>query len=46
MVSIIEAEMIRNTRVSKSRIRAGETRKRHSEAAAADGAAEGDGGAH
>ena len=34
MVSIAEAERIRRERISESRIRAGETRKRHSEAAA------------
>ncbi len=33
MVSIAEAERIRSERVSKSRIRAAETRKRHSEQA-------------
>jgi hypothetical protein len=42
MVSIAEAERIRRERISKSRIRAGETSKRRSEAAAAAvGAAEG-----
>ncbi len=35
MVSIAEAERIRRERISESRIKAGETRKRHSEAAAA-----------
>ena len=46
MVSIAEAERIRRKRISKSRIKAGETRKRRSEAAAAAvGAAEGGGGA-
>ena len=46
MVSIAEAERIRRERISESRIRAGETRKRQSEAtAAAVGAAEGGGGA-
>ncbi len=44
MVSIAEAERIRRERISKSSTRAGETRKRHSEAAAAAGAAEGGGG--
>ena len=44
MVSIAEAEWIRSECLSESRIRAAETRKRSSEAAAA-GAAEGDGGA-
>ncbi len=45
MVSITEAESIRRERISESRIRAGETRKRRSEAAAAAvGAAEGGGG--
>ena len=44
MVSIAEAERIRSERVSESRIRAAETRKRRSEAAAAGGAAEGSGG--
>ena len=45
MVSIAEAERIRKERISESRIRAAETRKRRSEAAAAGGAAEGGGGA-
>ena len=46
MVSIAEAERIRREHISESRIKAGETRKRHSEAAAAAvGAAEGGGGA-
>ena len=46
MVSIAEAERIRRERISESRIKAGETRKRHSEAAAAAvGAAKGGGGA-
>ena len=44
MVSIAEAERIRSERLSESRIRAAETRKRRSEAAAAGGA-EGGGGA-
>ena len=45
MVSIAEAERIRRERISESRIRAGETRKRRSKAAAAAvGAAEGGGG--
>ena len=39
MVSIAEAERIRSERVSEGRIRAAETRKRRSEAAAAGGAA-------
>jgi hypothetical protein len=39
MVSIAEAEMIRSERIRKTRIRAGETRKLLSEAAAAAGAA-------
>jgi hypothetical protein len=43
MVSIAEAERIRNERLSESRLRAAETRKRRSEAAAAAGAAQGDG---
>ena len=44
MVSIAEAERIRHERISESRIRAGETRKRRSEAAAAAvGAVEGGG---
>ncbi len=46
MLSIAEAERIKCERISESRIRAGETRKRHSEAAAAAGAAEGGGRAH
>ena len=41
MVSIAEAEKIRAERLSESRIRAAETRKRSSEAAAAAGAADG-----
>ena len=46
MVSITEAERIRCERISESRIKAGETRKRRSEAAAAAvGAVEGGGGA-
>jgi hypothetical protein len=45
MVSVAEAERIRSQRLSKSRLRAAETRKRHSEATAAAGAAEGGGGA-
>jgi hypothetical protein len=46
MVSIAEAERIRRERISESRITAGETRKRRSEAAAAAvGAVEGGGGA-
>jgi hypothetical protein len=45
MVSIAEAERIRAERLSESRIRAAETRKCHSEAAAAAGAAQGKGGA-
>ena len=44
MVSIAEAERIRSERLSESRIRAVETRKRRSEAAAAGGA-KGGGGA-
>ncbi len=44
MVSITEAERIRRERISESRTRAGETRKRRSEAATAAGAAEGGGG--
>jgi hypothetical protein len=40
MVSIAEAEMIRSERLSKSRLRAAETMKRRSEAAAAAEAAE------
>ena len=43
MVSIAEAERIRSERLSESRIRAAETRKRRSEAADAAGAAEGGG---
>jgi hypothetical protein len=39
MVSIAEAERIRRKRISQSRIRAAENRKRHSEAASAAGAA-------
>ena len=45
MVSIAEAERIRAERLSESRIRAAETRKRRSEAAAAAGGGEGGGGA-
>ena len=45
MVSIAEAERIRAERLSESRTRAAETRKRRSKAAAAAGAAEGGGGA-
>ncbi len=46
MVSIAEAERIRRKRISKSRIKAGESRKLCSEAAAAAvGAAEGGCGA-
>jgi hypothetical protein len=45
MVSITEAERIRAERLSESRTRAAETRKRRSEAAAAAGAALGGGGA-
>ena len=45
MVSITEAERIRAERLSESRIRAAETRKRRSVAAAAAGAAQGGGGA-
>jgi hypothetical protein len=45
MVSIAEAERNRAERLSESKIRAAETRKRHSEAAAAAGAAEGGVGA-
>ena len=45
MVSIAEAERMRNDRLSESRIRAAETRKRRSEAAATAGAAEGGSGA-
>jgi hypothetical protein len=44
-LSIAEAESIRTERLSESRIRAAETRKRRSEAAAAAGAVEGGGGA-
>ena len=44
MVSIAEAERIRAERLSESRIRAAETRKRRSEAAAAAGGGEGGGG--
>jgi hypothetical protein len=43
MVSIAEAERIRSEFISKSRTRAGETRKRRSEADAAAVAAEGSG---
>ena len=45
MVSIAEAERIRAERLSESRTRAAETRKRHSEAAAAERTAPGGGGA-
>ena len=45
MVFIAEVEKTRRKRIIESRIRAGETRKRHSEAAAAASAAEGGGGA-
>ena len=45
MVSIAEAQRIRSKRLSESRLQAAETRKRRSEAAAAAGAAQGDGGA-
>jgi hypothetical protein len=45
MVSIAEAERIRAERLSESRTRAAETRKRCSVAAAAAGAAQGSGGA-
>ena len=45
MVSMAEAERIRSERVSESRLRAAETRKRRSEAAAAAEAAQGGGGA-
>ncbi len=45
MVSIAEAERIRAERLSESKTRAAETRKRRSEAAAAAGAARGSGGA-
>ena len=45
MVSIADAERIRAERLSESRTRAAETRKRRSEAAAAAGAAQGGGGA-
>ena len=41
MVSIVEAERIRAERISESRTRAAERRKRHSEAAAATGEAQG-----
>ncbi len=44
MVSIAEVERIRAERLSESRTRAAETRKRHSEAAAVAGAAQGGGG--
>ncbi len=46
MVSIAKAERIRRERISESRTRAAETRKRCSEAAAAVGAAKGGGSAH
>ena len=45
MVSIADAERIRAERLSESRTRAAETRKRRSEAAGAAGAAQGGGGA-
>ena len=45
MVSIAEAERIRSKRVSESRLRAAETRKRRSEATPSVGAAQGGGGA-
>jgi hypothetical protein len=45
MKSIAKAERIRSERLSESRIRAAETRKRSNEAAAAAGAAGGGGGA-
>jgi hypothetical protein len=45
MVSIAEAEKIRAERLSESRTRAAETRKRRSVAAAAAGAAQGGGAA-
>ena len=45
MVSVAEAERIRRERISESRTRAGETRKRRSEAATAAGSAKGGGGA-
>ncbi len=44
MVSIAEAERIRRERISESRTKAGETRKRRSEATTAVGTAEGGGG--
>jgi hypothetical protein len=44
MVSIAEAERIRAERLSESRIRAAETRKRRSEAATTAGSAQGAGG--
>jgi hypothetical protein len=43
MVSIAEAKRMWSERLSRSRIRAAETRKRHSEATAAAGVAEGGG---
>jgi hypothetical protein len=46
MVSIAEAEKIRAERLSESRTRAAETRKRRSEAATVTGAAQGGGGAN
>ncbi len=46
MVSIAEVERIRAERLSESRTRAAETRKRRSVAAAAAGAAQGGGGAN
>jgi hypothetical protein len=45
MVFIAESEKIRAERLSESRIKAAETRKRCSEAAAAAGAAQGGDGA-
>ncbi len=45
MVSVAEAERIRAGRLSESKNRAAETRKRRSEAAAAAGAAQGGSGA-
>jgi hypothetical protein len=41
MVSIAKAKRMRSERLSECRIRVAETRKRHSEAAAAAGVAEG-----
>ena len=43
MVSIAEVERIRAKQLSDSKTRAAETRKRHSEAAAAAGAVQGGG---